>query len=380
MALTKVTNRIIDGAFSNALDYGAVDDGSTDNTASISTAITSLSNGSVLYIPPKCVYNYESLSSAAKTKIENSDIGLMDHSRSLFGGRAPWFFVSKHLAVTGDIDMFNPNGSGSDLTWIEQDGDATKELCIAVYEYANNHLNIKVGFDRLGEVQVSTGALTTVNRASGNTTDFTTILSSGDSVRIERGTYTVTGTVTASSFSITSSYTGNLDVDVFAHKLGLNSGVLIKGGAIPETEVKNYLTVQGENDQGSNGIPVFYMNTWDSTDGYLDRFKVEVNSSGLARFYTRNTAGSAWVSALLIEPADTPLLNFQNSEISGNISFDSSARRIDFQGPQITSGSGSPEGSITADVGSTYMRSDGGAGTSFYVKESGSGNTGWVAK
>ena len=43
-------------------------------------------------------------------------------------------------------------------------------------------------------------------------------------------------------------------------------------------------------------------------------------------------------------------------------------------------GSGSPEGVVTAPVGATYNRTDGGAGTSFYVKESGSGNTGWVAK
>jgi len=43
-------------------------------------------------------------------------------------------------------------------------------------------------------------------------------------------------------------------------------------------------------------------------------------------------------------------------------------------------GSGSPEGVVTGSVGSTYRRTDGGAGTSFYVKESGSGNTGWVAK
>ena len=43
-------------------------------------------------------------------------------------------------------------------------------------------------------------------------------------------------------------------------------------------------------------------------------------------------------------------------------------------------GAGSPEGVLTAPVGSTYQRTDGGAGTCFYVKESGSGNTGWVAK
>lgn len=43
-------------------------------------------------------------------------------------------------------------------------------------------------------------------------------------------------------------------------------------------------------------------------------------------------------------------------------------------------GTGTPEGAITANIGSTYSRLDGGAGTSFYVKESGVGNTGWVAK
>ena len=43
-------------------------------------------------------------------------------------------------------------------------------------------------------------------------------------------------------------------------------------------------------------------------------------------------------------------------------------------------GSGSPESAVTAPVGAVYHRTDGGAGTSFYVKESGAGNTGWVAK
>jgi hypothetical protein len=43
-------------------------------------------------------------------------------------------------------------------------------------------------------------------------------------------------------------------------------------------------------------------------------------------------------------------------------------------------GAGSPEGGVTAPVGAVYHRTDGGAGTSFYVKESGTGNTGWIAK
>lgn len=45
-----------------------------------------------------------------------------------------------------------------------------------------------------------------------------------------------------------------------------------------------------------------------------------------------------------------------------------------------TSGTGTPEGAVTATVGSMFTRTDGGAGTTLYIKESGSGNTGWAAK
>lgn len=49
-------------------------------------------------------------------------------------------------------------------------------------------------------------------------------------------------------------------------------------------------------------------------------------------------------------------------------------------GPKIISGSGAPESSVTAPVGSLYLRTGGGASTTLYVKESGTGNTGWIAK
>ena len=44
------------------------------------------------------------------------------------------------------------------------------------------------------------------------------------------------------------------------------------------------------------------------------------------------------------------------------------------------SGSGSPEGVVLAGVGSVWYRNNGGANTSLYIKESGTTNTGWVAK
>jgi len=43
-------------------------------------------------------------------------------------------------------------------------------------------------------------------------------------------------------------------------------------------------------------------------------------------------------------------------------------------------GTGTPEGSIISAVGGLWRRTDGGASTTLYVKESGTSNTGWVAK
>lgn len=46
----------------------------------------------------------------------------------------------------------------------------------------------------------------------------------------------------------------------------------------------------------------------------------------------------------------------------------------------VFQGAGTPEGSKSAPTGSLYLRNDGGASTSFYVKESGTTSSGWVAK
>lgn len=48
-------------------------------------------------------------------------------------------------------------------------------------------------------------------------------------------------------------------------------------------------------------------------------------------------------------------------------------------GPTISSDTGSPEAVLTAPIGSLYLRTDGGANTTTYRKESGVGNTGWIA-
>lgn len=44
------------------------------------------------------------------------------------------------------------------------------------------------------------------------------------------------------------------------------------------------------------------------------------------------------------------------------------------------SGNGSPEGRVVAPPGQLYVNLQGGAAVTLYVKESGQGSTGWVAK
>ena len=54
--------------------------------------------------------------------------------------------------------------------------------------------------------------------------------------------------------------------------------------------------------------------------------------------------------------------------------------RLTVGGVTVTSGVGSPEGVVSAPTGSIYTRTDGGAGTTLYIKETGGTATGWVAK
>jgi hypothetical protein len=49
-------------------------------------------------------------------------------------------------------------------------------------------------------------------------------------------------------------------------------------------------------------------------------------------------------------------------------------------GPTYTVSNATPEGAITAPIGSVHSRTNGGASTSVYFKESGAGNTGWIGK
>ena len=53
---------------------------------------------------------------------------------------------------------------------------------------------------------------------------------------------------------------------------------------------------------------------------------------------------------------------------------------IDGENVKFLKGFGTPEGAVQANVGSIFLRQDGGASTVLYIKESGTAGTGWIAK
>lgn len=56
------------------------------------------------------------------------------------------------------------------------------------------------------------------------------------------------------------------------------------------------------------------------------------------------------------------------------------ANNLTIGGTQILTGAGDPEGVVAANVGSLYLRTSSAGANVFYVKTTGTGNTGWVGK
>lgn len=119
------------------------------------------------------------------------------------------------------------------------------------------------------------------------------------------------------------------------------------------------------NNNGTNVQVKLNKNTASDAASFLFQSafsgRAEIGLTGDEDFHFKVSAdGSSFTEALILDKDDGAMT------VAG--------------GAKILCGTGTPEGMKNAPQGSIYMRTDGGAGTSFYVKESGAGDTGWVAK
>ena len=177
------------------------------------------------------------------------------------------------------------------------------------------------------------------------------------------------------------------------------------GHAGTTTVISNHLIVTGGLYQGRNAglhgslFDINYCNgvvaTGFSPNRYVNILKTDasntLNNSVVINGYT----GISWTNNIL--DADKVSGTFANGvinsgvfhqnsrfgHVTGNTGFivGSSGYGISFASTcSWANGSGSPEGALTAPIGSMWTRADGSTNTTLYVKESGTGNTGWVAK
>ena len=145
--------------------------------------------------------------------------------------------------------------------------------------------------------------------------------------------------------------------------------------------------INGDGTTGTEiGQEIRWANDADEIEGAAIKVVSESGGTAAAKlvFKTSNTAGAAvdrWqynktgahqpvtditynIGSAGLRVKDTNALNLKVG--TGNVLW--------------TSGSGTPEGAVTAAIGALFTRTDGGASTTLYVKESGAGNTGWIAK
>jgi len=150
---------------------------------------------------------------------------------------------------------------------------------------------------------------------------------------------------------------------------------IVQSGATVKVSVDNLTagkTVPAQNVNLTAGrlfLDQDYQITW--RNGATNRGRIYVDSGNTIGF----ESGAGNTTRMAIDSSGNTTIS------TGNLVIGTSGKGVTLPGGITwTSGAGSPEGVVTAPVGSLYSRSDGGLLTSLYVKESGSGNTGWVGK
>jgi len=148
-------------------------------------------------------------------------------------------------------------------------------------------------------------------------------------------------------------------------------------------------TFRNTNAGNSAISGVSVLSSGGDTKGVLEYYSSGYANPALADTTVIGSFGSAKVQITAsVDGSSTPDIVFQSGANPVALTIAGSTNSATFAGPirngganiVWATGTGSPEGVVSGLVGSIYSRTDGGAGTSLYVKESGTGNTGWVSK
>ena len=148
---------------------------------------------------------------------------------------------------------------------------------------------------------------------------------------------------------------------------------------IPFFQVKPEGTIEAGLRGSGSATPISIDFHSGSTDSDYDSRISSSGGTGVSGNGTLTYTALEHVFSNTVRPGGDASVNFGRSDRRWLVNYTKEIRPGTGTA-KWTSGVGSPEGVLTAVVGSMYTREDGGASTTLYIKESGSGNTGWIAK
>jgi len=132
-------------------------------------------------------------------------------------------------------------------------------------------------------------------------------------------------------------------------------------------------------DQAPQGETENYYQMFDGT-AIVFYLQGSDTGTGDMAFVGKNSIGNTSYSMRLIPHDSARLFHDGVRSLSTAESDGAYGLELHLGGVMILTGSGTPENNVSAPVGSLFLRDDGAAGTSMYVKETGVGDTGWIGK
>lgn len=429
MSLTKVTYSMIDGNIANVKDYGAVGDNSTDDTAAIQAALDAENN---VYIPPTGTF----YKITAPLEIPNGCTLYMDGAaiRSTVGGIFRFPSGGRTSVYASGSVLQTDTSTAAPALAIESGASSVTEVKIYGFPsiiQTNEIINAaSCGIDMSGfyrsylEVKVNNFYYGIYGDGDngGTLATYYNVLQKPD-IRCGKQGYAIWLTNLCNATTIISPFISGAAigyggivfedtdscnvvggyVEGFASntasvglKLIDSDGITCTGTAFDQTAgdvAANYAINLNGTTAGCSIINPQFGGAWnDSTRLLLN------NASGKNTFlgngYTNVFAlGQTSVS---LQTEGTFVNQLSVTTTSGSVDYQSIKTFRGNEGLLLSTivdagsgpsgysgiyfGTGSPEGVYTAVAGSIFMRKGGGTGSSFYVKETGSGNTGWAAK